>query len=83
MSKFRLDWKKLILNTNQDERGDYQKDYDRIVFSQCFRRLAGKTQVHPFASSDHIHTRLSHSMEVSIVGRSIMQKIFEKNVIGN
>ena len=81
MSKFKLDWEKLVLNTNQDERGVYQKDYDRIVFSQCFRRLAGKTQVHPFANSDHIHTRLSHSMEVSVVGRSIMQKVFEKNVI--
>lgn len=77
----KLEWKTLVPKTEQDKRNVYQKDYDRIVFSQCFRRLAGKTQVHPFAQSDHIHTRLSHSMEVSIVGRSIMQKIFEMDVI--
>ncbi|WP_405341328.1 dGTP triphosphohydrolase [Fibrobacter sp.] len=79
--KIALEWKKLVPKSDKDKRNSYQKDYDKIVFSQCFRRLAGKTQVHPFAQSDHVHTRLSHSMEVSIVGRSIMQKIFEMNFI--
>lgn len=49
----------------------YQKDIDRIVFSRSFRRLGRKTQVHLLAKDDHIHTRLSHSLEVSCVGRSL------------
>lgn len=52
-------------------RSQFQKDYDRIVFSSAFRRLGKKTQVHPLASNDHIHNRLTHSIEVSSVGRSL------------
>ena len=44
-------------------------DYDRIIFSSSFRRLARKTQVHPLVRNDHIHNRLTHSLEVSCVGR--------------
>ena len=79
-------WNKLVPNLSGnkgqgDSRTQYEKDYDRVVFLQGFRRLAGKTQVHPFSHNDHIHTRLSHSLEVSIVGRSIVKKLFEMKVI--
>ncbi|MBL8631059.1 MAG: deoxyguanosinetriphosphate triphosphohydrolase [Rhodospirillaceae bacterium] len=52
-------------------RNPYQQDLDRIVFSSPFRRLANKTQVHPLAPNDHVHTRLTHSIEVASVGRSL------------
>lgn len=67
--------------TDIDGRDEYEKDYDKIIFSQCFRRLSGKTQVHPFSHNDHVHTRLSHSLEVSIVGRSIVKELVLLNVI--
>jgi dGTPase len=52
-------------------RSPYTADVDRITFSASFRRLAGKTQVFPLSSNDHIHTRLTHSLEVSRVGRTL------------
>lgn len=52
-------------------RTDFHKDYDRIAFSPTFRRLGKKTQVHPLVQNDHVHSRLTHSLEVSIVGRSL------------
>jgi dGTPase len=52
-------------------RSDFHKDHDRIVFSSPFRRLGRKTQVHPLTENDHVHTRLTHSIEVSCVGRSL------------
>lgn len=54
-----------------DARSEFERDYDRLVFSAPFRRLAGKTQVHPFAAIDHVHNRLTHSFEVASVGRSL------------
>jgi dGTPase len=59
--------------TDSDEwaRGEYQRDYDRIVFSSAFRRLQNKTQVMPLPESDFVHTRLTHSLETSCVGRSL------------
>ena len=54
-----------------DDRNPFLQDYDRIVFSSSFRRLAKKTQVHPLSRNDHIHNRLTHSLEVSCVGRSL------------
>lgn len=56
-------------------RTDFHIDYDRVVFSNSFRRLARKTQVHPFADNDHTHNRLTHSIEVASVGRSIGDKV--------
>lgn len=53
----------------------FEQDYDRIVFSTPFRRLARKTQVHPMASNDHIHNRLTHSIEVASVGRSFAARV--------
>jgi len=60
---------------DQDEKGEdprsgYQKDYDRIIFSSAFRRLQNKTQVFPLPGSVFVHNRLTHSLEVSSVGRS-------------
>ena len=52
-------------------RTDYQRDFDRIVFSSAFRRLQNKTQVFPLPGSVFVHNRLTHSLEVSSVGRSI------------
>lgn len=52
-------------------RNPFVQDYDRIIFSSSFRRLAKKTQVHPLVRNDHIHNRLTHSLEVSCVGRSL------------
>jgi dGTPase len=53
------------------ERSEFIRDWDRIVFSNPFRRLQGKTQVFPLPESDMTHTRLTHSLEVSCVGRSL------------
>ena len=52
-------------------RNEFQRDRDRIVFSYAFRRLADKTQVHPLSKNDHVRTRLTHSIEVASVGRSL------------
>lgn len=59
----------------EDGRSEFQKDHDRIVFSRAFRRLQGKTQVHPLPENDHIHTRLTHTLEVACVGRSLGARI--------
>ena len=58
-------------------RSPFHKDHDRIIFSGAFRRLGRKTQVHPVSSNDHIHTRLTHSLEVSCVGRSLGMRVGE------
>ena len=59
-------------NDTQDVfRNSFHKDYDRIIFSNAFRRLSKKTQVHPLAKNDHVHNRLTHSLEVASVGRSL------------
>lgn len=52
-------------------RSDFQRDYDRMVFSSPFRRLQNKTQVFPLPGSIFVHNRLTHSLEVSSVGRSM------------
>lgn len=57
------------------ERTEFLIDFDRIIFSSSFRRLSKKTQVHPLTRNDHIHTRLTHSLEVSCVGRSLGNKV--------
>lgn len=57
---------------DQDEtRLGFEVDFDRIVFSSAFRSLQDKTQVIPLSNTDFVHTRLTHSMEVSVVGRSL------------
>ena len=58
-------------------RTPFHKDHDRIIFSSSFRRLERKTQVHPLRDNDHIHSRLTHSLEVSCVGRSLGTQVGE------
>jgi dGTPase len=57
--------------STEASRTTFQRDYDRIVFSSAFRRLHDKTQVFPLPENDHVHSRLTHSLEVSCVGRSL------------
>lgn len=75
-----MEWSKLLSNlrlcrsdeqNKEDVRSEFQRDYDRIVYSSAFRRLQDKTQVFPLAESDYVRTRLTHSIEVSCVGRSL------------
>jgi dGTPase len=64
------------LRKEQDEtRLGFDADYDRIVFSSEFRGLQDKTQVVPLSKTDFVHTRLTHSLEVSVVGRSLGRKV--------
>lgn len=65
-------------SANERGRTQFHKDYDRIIFSQSFRQLNRKTQVHPLTQHDGVHTRLTHSLEVSCVGRSLGMLAAEK-----
>jgi dGTPase len=56
-------------------RSVFEQDYDRVVFSEPFRRLQDKTQVHPLPEHDFVHNRLTHSLEVSSVGRSLGKQV--------
>ncbi len=61
-----------------DTRLGFEVDYDRIIFSAAFRSLQDKTQVIPMSKTDFVHTRLTHSLEVSVVGRSIGRLVGKK-----
>ncbi|WP_274474119.1 deoxyguanosinetriphosphate triphosphohydrolase [Mangrovimonas aestuarii] len=64
------------LRKEQDEtRLGFEVDYDRIIFSSEFRSLQDKTQVIPMSKTDFVHTRLTHSLEVSVVGRSLGRQV--------
>ena len=84
-----MEWKKLLSDkilgneTNKnykiiDGRSQFHRDFDRIVFCSAFRRLQDKTQVFPLPENDFVHTRLTHSLEVSCVGRSLGNLIGKK-----
>lgn len=62
-------------NLESGLRTDFHVDHDRVVFSSAFRRLGRKTQVHPLAVNDHTHNRLTHSVEVASVGRSLGNRV--------
>lgn len=68
---------KLTHSAEEIARSPFHKDHDRVIFSGAFRRLGRKTQVHPVSSNDLIHTRLTHSLEVSCVGRSLGMLVAE------
>lgn len=62
-------------NTEHTNRTEFQRDFDRLIFSNPFRRLQNKTQVFPLPGSVFVHNRLTHSLEVSCVGRSIGETV--------
>ena len=65
-------------NSNQDlVRNSFLRDYDRIIFSSAFRRLQNKTQVFPLPGAIFVHNRLTHSLEVASVGRSLGKAVGE------
>ena len=67
------------LRKEQDEtRLGFEVDYDRIIFSSEFRSLQDKTQVIPLSKTDFVNTRLTHSLEVSVVGRSLGRRVGQK-----
>ena len=76
-----MNWQQLISNKRfgqediyyikKDDRTEFHRDYDRLIFSAPFRRLQNKTQVFPLPGSIFVHNRLTHSLEVSCVGRSL------------
>ena len=75
-----MKWEQLLSNKrlgqehqqhSVDDRTEFQRDYDRLIFSAPFRRLQNKTQVFPLPGSIFVHNRLTHSLEVSSVGRSL------------
>jgi len=80
-----MDWKKLLSRERLAREGqaqpprvgrtEFESDVGRISFSEAFRRLARKTQVHPLAPNDHIHTRLTHTLEVAHVGRALGREL--------
>lgn len=81
----RMQWQRLICDKrfgleqyHDDKRGvrsDFLRDYDRLVFSSPFRRLQNKTQVFPLPGSIFVHNRLTHSLEVACVGRSLATEV--------
>ena len=89
-----MNWEQLLSLRRQGDKGKrlrveqddtrlgFEVDYDRIIFSSAFRSLQDKTQVIPLSKTDFVHTRLTHSLEVSVVGRSlgrlVGKKILEK-----
>ncbi|MDR2473526.1 MAG: dNTP triphosphohydrolase [Tannerella sp.] len=79
-----MDWSKLLsgkrlgvenYHERKHERTNFQRDYDRLIFSSPFRRLQNKTQVFPLPGSVFVHNRLTHSLEVSCVGRSLGKNV--------
>lgn len=76
-----MNWNQLITDkrlgleqyhsTTDEIRSEFERDYDRLIFSAPFRRLQNKTQVFPLPGSIFVHNRLTHSLEVSTVGRSL------------
>lgn len=80
-----MEWTKLISakrlgmeafhTEGSDDRSDFLRDYDRLIFSAPFRRLQNKTQVFPLPGSIFVHNRLTHSLEVAYVGRSLGNRL--------
>ena len=78
---YKMDWQTLLSakrfgleeyhRDHPENRSEFQRDYDRLIFSAPFRRLQNKTQVFPLPGSIFVHNRLTHSLEVASVGRSL------------
>jgi dGTPase len=78
ISTTRLGQEELVNADNKHSRTQFQRDYDRIIFSSPFRRMQNKTQVFPLPGSVFVHNRLTHSLEVASVGRSLGSMFVEK-----
>ena len=72
------DTHKRIRKEQDQTRLGFEVDYDRIIFSSEFRSLQDKTQVVPLSRRDFVHTRLTHSLEVSVVGRSLGRQVGQR-----
>ena len=83
-----MNWKQLLstkrwgyehrdINDSLDARSEFQRDYDRLIFSSPFRRLQNKTQVFPLPGAVFVHNRLTHSLEVASVGRSLGRLFYQ------
>ena len=87
-----MDWKQLISNKRlgqehrhterHDDRTEFKRDYDRLIFSAPFRRLQNKTQVFPLPGSVFVHNRLTHSLEVASVGMSLGNDVAQRIISG-
>lgn len=84
-----MDWQHLLsarrwgnedraTDSHEEARTEFQRDYDRLIFSSPFRRLQNKTQVFPLPGSIFVHNRLTHSLEVASVGRSLGRIFYNK-----
>ncbi len=83
-----MDWKNLLTTTRlgqetrhterRDDRSEFKRDYDRLIFSAPFRRMQNKTQVFPLPGSIFVHNRLTHSLEVASVGMSLGNDVARK-----
>ena len=84
-----MNWDKLLLTKRlgmedwdsakkKEDRSQFQRDYDRIIFSSPFRRMQNKTQIFPLPEHIFVHNRLTHSLEVASVGRSLGNLLAEK-----
>lgn len=83
-----MDWQRLISNKRlgqedrqpkrHDDRSEFKRDYDRLIFSAPFRRMQNKTQVFPLPGSVFVHNRLTHSLEVASVGMSLGNDVYHK-----
>lgn len=69
------DQEKRIRSKQDETRLGFEVDFDRIIFSEAFRSLQDKTQVIPLSDTDFVHTRLTHSLEVSVVGRTLGRRV--------
>ena len=86
-----MEWKNLISNKRfgqehrhaerHDDRSEFKRDYDRLIFSSAFRRLQNKTQVFPLPGSIFVHNRLTHSLEVASVGMSLGNDVAKQLII--
>lgn len=86
-----MEWKNLISNKRfgqehkhaerHDDRSEFKRDYDRLIFSSAFRRLQNKTQVFPLPGSIFVHNRLTHSLEVASVGMSLGNDISRRIIL--
>ena len=85
-----MDWTRLISNKRlgqehrhterHDDRTEFKRDYDRLIFSAPFRRLQNKTQVFPLPGSIFVHNRLTHSLEVASVGMSLGNDVAQRTI---